>query len=59
MFPLLKVLYHSLPVMLDGCTEDKLMSGNNQPIVVDQAVEFLQALLDLLTGLHIHLEVSV
>ena len=54
----LQVLYHALPVMLDGCTEDKLKSNADEPIVIDQAVDFLQSLFDLLTKLHVHLEVS-
>ena len=44
--------------MLDGCTEDKLKGKTDKPIVIDQAVDFLQSLFDLLTKLHVHLEVS-
>ena len=41
--------------MLESCREDDNQSATS--IVIDQAVEFLQALLDLLTNLHVHLEV--
>ena len=41
--------------MLESCREDSNQSAMG--IVIDQAVEFLQALLDLLTNLHVHLEV--
>ena len=54
---LLQVLFHSLPVMLERCVDYKLVGGGAEPIVIDQAVDFLQALLDLLTELHVHLEV--
>ena len=64
--PLLQVLYHSLPVMLESCSEEKVCSSEGESegvgernIVIDQAVEFLQALLDLLTELQLHLGVSV
>jgi hypothetical protein len=52
-----QVLFHSLPVMLERCVDYKLVGGGAEPIVIDQAVDFLQALLDLLTELHVHLEV--
>lgn len=48
--------------MLERCTEDKVYSDGKQPedcIVIDQAVEFLQALLDMLTELNLHLGVSL
>lgn len=51
------MLFHSLPVMLERCVDYKLVGGGAEPIVIDQAVDFLQALLDLLTELHVHLEV--
>ena len=57
LFVLLQVLFHSLPVMLERCVDYKLVGGGAEPIVIDQAVDFLQALLDLLTELHVHLEV--
>ncbi len=44
-------------MILGGCTEDKLRGKPEPPIVIDQAVDFLQALFDLLTKVHIHLEV--
>ncbi len=44
--------------MLSGCTEDKLAGKSSPPIVIDQAVDFLQALLDLVSKIQIHLEVS-
>ena len=53
-----QVLFHSLPVMLERCVDYKLASCGAEPIVIDQAVDFLQALLDLLTNVHVHLEVS-
>lgn len=43
--------------MLERCVDYKLVGGGAEPIVIDQAVDFLQALLDLLTELHVHLEV--
>ena len=43
--------------MLESCREDGNQSAKG--IVIDQAVEFLQALLDLLTNLHVHLEVCM
>lgn len=52
-----QVLFHSLPVMLERCVDYKLISCGAEPIVIDQAVDFLQALLDLMTEVHVHLEV--
>ena len=43
--------------MLERCIDYKLVGSGAEPIVIDQAVDFLQALLDLLTELHVHLEV--
>ena len=43
--------------MLERCVDYKLVGGGAEPIVIDQAVDFLQALLDLLTEVHVHLEV--
>ena len=57
LFVPLQVLFHSLPVMLERCVDYKLVGGGAEPIVIDQAVDFLQGLLDLLTDLHVHLEV--
>ena len=51
--------------MLESCTEEKVCPSEGEgegvgerSIVIDQAVEFLQALLDLLTELQLHLGVS-
>lgn len=54
-----QVLFHSLPVMLEKCVDYKLVSCGLEPIVIDQAVDFLQGILDLLTEVHVHLEVCV
>ena len=43
--------------MLERCVDYKLVGGGAEPIVIDQAVDFLQALLDLMTEVHLHLEV--
>ena len=43
--------------MLEKCVDYKLVGGRAEPIVIYQAVDFLQALLDLLTELQLHLEV--
>lgn len=49
----------SLPLLLEECTEMCLLqAGRETSIVIDQAVEFLQALLDLLTEHSLHLGVS-
>ena len=43
--------------MLERCVDYRLASCGAESIVIDQAVDFLQALLDLLTDVHVHLEV--
>ena len=54
------MLYHSLPLLLNGQRGGKKRTegvGKAGDEVVEQAVDFLQALLDLMTDLHLHLEV--
>lgn len=56
----MQVLYNSLPVMLESCTEEHLAEGRGgKPIVIGEAVEFLQALLDMMNDQHLHLEVTI
>lgn len=44
--------------MLESCVEENLYDGNgHRAIVIGEAVQFLQALLDLITEQHLHLEV--
>lgn len=51
--------------MLDGCSSQREREGGDEgerggeDEIVEQAVDFLQALLDLMTDLHLHLEVRV
>ena len=53
-----QVLYQSLPLMLETCVEQNLPEGRgSRPLVIGEGVEFLQALLDLITEQHLHLEV--
>ena len=61
------MLYQSLPLMLESCVEDTSYDrkaggggggGGGRPLVIGEAVEFLQTLLDLITEQHLHLEVS-
>ena len=52
------MLYQSLPLMLESCVEENLYDGNGHKIIViGEAVQFLQALLDLITEQRLHLEV--
>ena len=45
--------------MLESCVEENLLDRKGgKPIVIGEAVEFLQALLDLITEQHLHLEVG-
>ena len=53
---LVQVLYNSLPPMLESCVEEE-GRGAGSPIVIGDAVEFLQALLDMMNDQHLHLEV--
>jgi hypothetical protein len=46
--------------MLESCVEENLYDGNGRRIIViGEAVQFLQALLDLITEQHLHLEVRI
>ena len=59
-----QVLYQSLPLMLESCAdqhedEPAILNSSPKPIVIGQAVEFLQALLDMMTEQNIHLEVRL
>ncbi len=52
------MLYQSLPLMLESFVEENLYDRKGAtPIVIGDAVAFLQALLDLITDQHLHLEV--
>ena len=71
----LQVLFYSLPLVLDSCKQQRAVGegesvamvarseeekeGGAEDEIVEQAVEFLQALLDLMTDLHLHLEVGM
>lgn len=60
LFVIYQVLYQSLPLMLESCIEESVSKTRGaRPIVIGDAVEFLQALLDLVTDQHLHLEVSL
>ncbi|CAI8034202.1 Ras-associating and dilute domain-containing protein [Geodia barretti] len=60
-----KVLFYSLPLVLDGYKNqsegeedgNKVVEGGGEDEIVEQAVDFLQALLDLMTNLQLHLQV--
>ena len=48
--------------MLDGCKREReegreVLEDGGEDEIVEQAVDFLQALLDLMMDLHLHLEV--
>ena len=67
------MLFYSLPLVLDGCKtegqggtggdgeeggcEGVKKGGGGEDEIVEQAVDFLQALLDLTTDLQLHLQV--
>jgi hypothetical protein len=63
--PHVQVLFYSLPLVLDGYKnqsegeEDgkKVVEGGGEDEIVEQAVDFLQALLNLMTNLQLHLQV--
>ena len=60
-----QVLFYSLPLVLDGYKNqsegeedgNKVVEGGGEDEIVEQAVDFLQALLDLMTNLQLHLQV--
>ena len=59
-----QVLFYSLPLVLDGCKGGREEGGEvleegGEDEIVEQAVDFLQALLHLMTDIQLHLEVRV
>lgn len=63
-FHSLQVLFYSLPLVLDGCKREREEGGEvleegGEDEIVEQAVDFLQALLNLMTDLQLHLEVRL